>query len=105
MQIQRCNIFSIDEFMIFIPLQSQSLIWLLFIIILLKIVFSKLDSINFKSLILYKKSYEEVAKVYKNIAKKLEENNLINCASEYYYLSKCIENSNLEVLYLHILQL
>ena len=40
----------------------------------------------------YKKSYEEVAKVYKNIAKKLEENNLINCASEYYYLSKCIEN-------------
>jgi len=43
----------------------------------------------------YKKSYEETAKVYRNIAKKLKENNLINHASEYYYLSKCIENKSL----------
>ncbi len=43
----------------------------------------------------YKKSYEEAAKVYKNISKKLKENNLINYASEYYYLSKCIENKSL----------
>jgi len=43
----------------------------------------------------YKKSYEETAKVYRNIAKKLKENNLINHASEYYYLSKCIENRSL----------
>ena len=43
----------------------------------------------------YKKSYEEVARVYKNISKKLEENNLINHASEYYYLSKCIEHKSL----------
>lgn len=40
----------------------------------------------------YKSSYEEASKVYKNIAKKLNENNLTNYASEYYYLSKCIEN-------------
>ena len=43
----------------------------------------------------YKKSYEEAAKVYKSIAKKLEENNLVNYASEYYYLSKCVENKSL----------
>lgn len=43
----------------------------------------------------YKKCYEETAKVYKNISKKLEENNLINHASEYYYLYKCIENKSL----------
>ena len=43
----------------------------------------------------YKKSYEKAAKVYKSIAKKLEENNLVNYASEYYYLSKCVENKSL----------
>ena len=43
----------------------------------------------------YKKSYEEASKVYKNISKKLKENNLVNHASEYYYLSKCIENKSL----------
>lgn len=43
----------------------------------------------------YRKSYEETSKVYKSIAKKLEENNLQDYSSEYYYLSKCIENKSL----------
>lgn len=43
----------------------------------------------------YKKSYEDVSRVYRNVAKKLEENNLINHASEYYYLSKCVEHKSL----------
>ena len=60
---------------------------------------TKLDEFTFIDTIKldnrYRISYEEVSKVYNNIAKKMKENNLIDFASEYSYLSKCIEHKSL----------
>ena len=60
---------------------------------------TKLDEYSFIDTIRldkkYRKSYEEASKVYSIIAKKMEENKLIDYASEYYYLSKCVENKAL----------
>ena len=60
---------------------------------------TKLDEYSFIDTIRldkkYRKSYEEASKVYSIIAKKMDENKLIDYASEYYYLSKCVENKAL----------
>ena len=60
---------------------------------------TKLDEYVFIDTIIidkkYKNSYDETSKVYKNISNKLNENNLLNYASEYHYLSRCIENKSL----------
>lgn len=60
---------------------------------------TKLDEYSFIDTIRldnkYRKSYEEASKVYNIIAKKMYENKLIDYASEYYYLSKCVENKSL----------
>ena len=60
---------------------------------------TKLDEFTFIDTIKldnrYRISYEEVSKVYNSIAKKMKENNLIDFASEYSYLSKCVEHKSL----------
>ncbi len=46
--------------------------------------------------IINNKDYKEISRIYREIGKKFEGNNLLDYASEYYYLSKCAKHKTLK---------